>query len=477
MIGRTEEQYELNRLYEKKQSDFAVIYGRRRIGKTYLVNNVFRGRYAFHHTGLPPYNEKGIKVTLKDQLESFYLSLQLFGMKKSARPKSWLEAFFMLKKLLQDKDDGSKQVVFIDELPWMDMKRSNFLPAFEEFYNGWCSERGNVLLIVCGSANSWIQKNLILNSGGLHNRLTYQKKLLPFTLGECEEYLADQNVQFSRYDIVQSYMLFGGIPYYLSYMDGRFSLPQNVDRLLFNENPILKDEYDNLFKSSFDHPEKAKEIIEYLYSKNIGYTRSELTRKFSDISGSTLTDILDTLEKSDFLIRYIPFSSGKREEKYRLTDPYCLSYLSFLKDNKARENFWQYNMNASSLNTWRGFAFENVCYRHFKQILKALGILGVEATQSIWIKAKDADSEGTQIDLIIERADHVVNLCELKFYSDEYVVDAGYEKKMRTRASLVSELVSPKKVVRNTLITTYGLKRNPYSGVFTNVITLEDLFE
>ena len=476
MIGRIKEQEELNRLYDRNQSDFVVIYGRRRVGKTYLVNNTFRGRYAFHHTGLSPVNEKGEKVTLNDQLESFYLSLQMYGMKKSAKPSSWLEAFFMLKKLLTEKDDGSKQVVFIDEPPWMDTKRSRFITAFEEFYNGWCNERGNIMLIVCGSANSWIQNKLISNKGGLYNRITHKIKLLPFTLRECEEYFLSQNIQFSRYDITQSYMVFGGVPYYLGYMDGRLSLAQNIDRILFDENPLLKGEYDNLFTSAFDKPTKTREIVEYLFEKGIGYTRNEIAGKFKDVSGSELNKILASLEESDFLIKYIPFTDGKREEKYRLSDPYCLTYLNFIKGKRNKENFWQHNVNSSVLNIWRGLAFENVCYLHYPQIKKALEINGVEASMSMWIKEKSDDSEGTQIDLLIDRADNVVNLCELKFYSGEFSVDYNYEEKMRTRDRLVMEKISRKKVVRNTLVTTYGLKKNSYSGIFVNVITLDDLF-
>ncbi len=476
MIGRKKEQEELNRVYEREQSDLVVIYGRRRVGKTFLVNNTFRGMYAFHHTGLSPVNEKGEKATLKDQLESFYLSLQMYGMKKSARPSSWLEAFFMLKRLLAEKDDGSKQVVFIDELPWMDTKRSRFVSAFEEFYNGWCNEHGNIMLIVCGSANSWIQNKLINNKGGLYNRITHKIKLSPFTLRECEEYFLSQNIQFSRYDIAQSYMVFGGIPYYLGYMDGRLSLAQNIDRILFDANPMLEGEYENLFTSAFDKPTKTREIVEFLYEKSIGYTRSEIAEKFKDISGSELNKILSALERSDFLIKYIPFADGKRDEKYRLADPYCLTYLCFIKGQRKREGFWQSNVNSSSLNSWRGLAFENVCYLHYPQIKKALEINGVESSMSMWVKEKAGDSEGAQIDLLIDRADNVVNLCELKFYSGEFFVDYNYEERMRTRDRLVMEKISKKKAVRNTLITTYGLKKNTYSGVFSNVITLEDLF-
>lgn len=483
MIGRIEEQKELNRIYNRDQSDLVAVYGRRRVGKTYLVNETFRGKFAFRHTGLSPKKDVDPKTgkeemtTMKDQLTHFHMSLQLHGAKKGTAPANWEEAFFMLEKLLMEKDNGSKQVVFFDELPWMDTKKSGFLQAFEGFYNGWCSARNNVMVIVCASASSWILNKLIRGRGGLFNRVTCQIKLSPFSLKECEEYLESQNIRFSRYDIAQSYMIFGGIPYYLGYVRGELSMAQNADKMFFNERPLLKGEYQNLFACSFEMPDRTKKVAEYLFSRNYGYTRREISEKFKDISGTDLTKILLALEESDFVIKYIPFGQGKRDIHYRLTDPYCRSYLSFIEGKDFRENFWQHNMDSNILNTWKGIAFENVCYLHFQQILKALNINGIEASQTIWNKGKDDNSEGAQIDLIISRADNVLNLCELKFYSGEFLVDAKYEEKMRTRNRLISERVSRKKVVRNTLITTYGLTRNGYSNIFTNIITLDDLFE
>jgi AAA+ ATPase superfamily predicted ATPase len=476
MIGRIKEVKELNRLYEGNRSELVVIYGRRRVGKTYLVNETFKDRITFRHTGLSPIEIKN-SGALKAQLEHFYLSLQMQGLRGEKKPKNWLEAFALLEKLLISKDDGRRQVVFIDELPWLDTQRSGFVTAFEAFYNGWCSAHNNIMVIVCGSASSWIQDKLLNNYGGLYNRVTYKMKLSPFTLKECEDYYISQNVSLSKYSIVQSYMVFGGIPYYLGYIRGDLSLAQNIDELFFADKPLLDGEYDRLFMSVFANPEKIKKIIEFLFTRNRGYTRKEISEGTDIPSGSDLTDYLEAIVASDFAIKYISFGAGKREECYRLTDPFCIFYLHFLNGkNRVGSYYWQNNLNSSAVNSWCGIAFENVCFNHIKQIKNALSIGGIETNHTVWTKTGGKDSSGTQIDLIIERADNVINLCELKFYSDEFTVDKKYEMQIRERVSLVNELISKKQTVRNTLITTFGLKKNEYSGIFTNVVTLEELF-
>ena len=183
MVGRKKEINELNNLYHSNKAELVAIYGRRRVGKTYLVDETFKGRITFRHAGLSPAaeNKKGM---LKAQLEHFYYSLLLQGMKKSKKPENWLEAFFMLEMHLETIDDGGRQLIFLDELPWLDTPRSGFMTAFEAFWNTWGCHRDNLMVVVCGSANSWILDKLINNHGGLYNRVTYEIKLAPFTLGE-----------------------------------------------------------------------------------------------------------------------------------------------------------------------------------------------------------------------------------------------------------------------------------------------------
>lgn len=479
MIGRKQEIAILNKLYESNKSQFVAIYGRRRVGKTYLVNEVFEGRITFRHAGLSPIESdvEGSDSPLRKQLKHFYNSLILYGMKKNKCPENWMDAFLMLEMFLQSIDDGSRQLIFIDELPWLDTPKSGFITAFEGFWNTWASSRKNVMLIVCGSATSWMTDKLINNHGGLYNRLTCELKLAPFSLGECEQYFKSENIMLSRYDIVQSYMITGGIPYYLSYYQSGLSLAQNVDALFFEKNAPLHDEFKRLFRAIFNNPEMMISLIRAIGSKHYGCTRSELADAAGIAAGGTLTNALSALIASDFIIKYVPFGCSKREEHYKLIDPFCIFYLRFVEnENKLSNDFWLSNIESQNIVTWRGIAFENVCFNHIEQIKKALGINGVSTTQSAWSKRK-GDESGTQIDMLIERKDNIVNMCEIKFYGTEFAVDKNYDKVLRNRISLLSEELSPKMAIHSTLITTYGLKYNEYSGAFVKVINMDALFD
>ncbi len=373
MTGREKEEKYLRRIYENNNAELVVIYGQLGIGKTYLVDKTFKGLFSFLHTSIEPNNENK-KGQLKNQLNHFYSSLIVQGMDECKKPESWLEAFFLLEKHLQKIDNGSRQLVFFDELPWMDTPRSGFIQAFEGFWNTWACHRKNLMVIVCGSANSWILDNLINAHGGLYNRVTREIKLAPFTLNECEEYYRENNIKFSRYDIVQSYMIFGGIPFYMSAVDGELSLAQNIDNLFFAKNAQFKNEYDRLFASIFNAPERMKAIVNILSTRNAGLTRKEISSMLQLSDGVTITKSLDALIASDFVIKYVPFGFSKKETHYKLIDPFCLFYLQFMNDRKStNERFWQQNITSQVLSTWRGFSFENVCFNHIKEIKKSLG--------------------------------------------------------------------------------------------------------
>ena len=476
MIGRNEEIKILNKLYDSGRAELVAVYGRRRVGKTFLVDETFPNRFTFKHAGLSPADEDS-KGLLKAQLHHFYNSLVMHGMESCEEPKNWLDAFLMLEIFLQKNDDGFRQLVFLDELPWLDSPRSGFLRAFEGFWNNWGCHRKNLMVIVCGSANSWILDKLINNHGGLYGRLTYEIKLSPFTLRECEEFFKSRQVQLSRYDITQSYMIFGGMPYYLGYIDNGRSLAQNVDRLFFSSDGILKNEFNRLFDSVFTNPEAIKAIVRLLYTRNAGYTRKEITEKLNVTDGGTLSKNLNALLASDLIVKYVPFGFSKREEHYKLVDPFCMFYLHFVQDQTRRnEKFWQQNITSQSVVTWRGYAFENVCFNHIEQIKKALGITGVISSNSAWSKKGD-DEDGLQIDLLIHRNDNVINMCEIKFLSEDFKVDKAYYRVLLSRPERIKEAVPPKISVYSTLITTFGLKTNEYSNVFTNVVTMDDLFE
>ena len=477
MVGREKEVSELLERYDCNEAQFVAVYGRRRVGKTYLIDETFKGRITFRHAGISPVESgdepKGRPV--KKQLQAFYYSLIAQGMKKDHCPSDWLEAFFMLEMFLQKIDDGSRQLIFLDELPWMDTPKSGFITGLESFWNNWACHR-NVMLIVSGSATSWMKDKLINNHGGLYGRVTWEIKLEPFNLKECELLFKENKINLSRYDIVQSYMIFGGIPYYLGYFKRGRSLAQNVDDLFFSKGAKLSMEYDRLFASVFTNPDMMKAIIKALKTRTMGYTRKEISALTGYTEGGTLSEALKALIVSDFIIKYVPFGYSKREEHYKLVDPFCIFYLDFIEKNgMIPETFWLSNVTSPPIITWRGHAFENVCFNHIEQIKKALGISGISTTQSAWTKMGE-EYKGTQIDMIISRKDNIVNMCEMKYYGEEFMVDKDYDSILRHRKNLLYEMIPKKNAVHNTLITTFGIRNNEYRWSFDNVITMDDLF-
>ena len=472
MIGREKEKEELEKLYRSEKAEFVAIYGRRRVGKTYLVDETFKDRLTFNHAGLSPVDMVNKKNGTKEQLRQFYYSLLRYGMQKDHIPHDWMEAFFMLEMFLDGKKPEGKMVVFLDELPWLDTPRSGFITAFEGFWNNWGCRKDNLLLIVCGSANSWIINKLINNHGGLYNRVTYEINLDPFTLHECKEYFLSRNIEFSDYDIIQAYMIMGGIPYYLAYITPEDSLAQNIDNMFFSRNAKLQAEFSRLFSSVFDNPDLIMEIVRILNRRSMGFERKDVLRELGRIDNSSFTRAFDALEAGNFVLRYVPFGKKKSQSYYKLIDPFCIFYLRFIENRTSLdEDFWMQNVTAPAINSWRGYAFENVCFNHIPQIKNALGITGVQTVCSQWFDTS------SQIDLLIERKDNVVNMCEIKFYGVEFSVDKEYYKTLNERQVNLSGHLNKRTAVRNTLITTFGLKYNTYSGVFSKTITMEDLFK
>lgn len=475
MVGRINEIKQLTKLYESKESEFVAVYGRRRVGKTYLVKETFKGKFAFWHTGLSPYDRDKVNL-MQDQLIAFQNSLTNFGLEECPPPKSWMEAFHLLEKLIDGKPAGGKKVIFIDELPWLDTPRARFITGFENFWNGWAAKREDVLLIVCGSATSWMEDNLINNKGGLYGRLTQRIHLSPFTLAECKAFYTETGIKMSLYDIAQSYMVLGGIPYYMKMLDADLSLAQNIDALFFAKDAKLNDEFDLLFGSLFVKPEQYKSIVRLLAGRHCGYSREEISVKTGIQNGGNLTKQLKALTASNFIEKYVPFMGNTKTPCYRLCDSFCRFWLYFLeKKTHTDRHFWMNNVNSPVLNVWRGHAFEELCLNHIEEIKRALGVNGVNSAESQWAVRGDDDKEGTQMDLIIDRADHVVNLCEMKFYREEFRVTKEYNKKLNHRANLLMEGLPKRKVIHMTLVTTEGLVHNEYQSAFQKVITLEDL--
>lgn len=475
VIGRIKEIEILESLYNSDSAEFVAMYGRRRVGKTFLIKELFKDRLTFWHTGVSPYdsNKTGL---MRDQLREFHYSLLEYGYKNRTVPTNWIDAFHQLQELLESKNNGQRMVVFIDELPWMDTSRSKFISAFEHFWNGWCNKHDNVMLIVCGSATSWIKDNLINNKGGLYDRVTKEIKINPFTLQECEMFFKSKGIVMSRYDIVNAYMLFGGVPMYLNAFEKGLSVPQNIDSILFSKNSTLKLEFDRLFKSLFKNGEQYQDVVRFLATNRSGYTRQEIIVGAKLKSGGDVTNMLNALEASDFIQPYLPYEKGSKV-KYKLSDNYCLTYLYFVDKKKiVDEHYWENKNTSPELNTWRGIAFEDVCFNHIKQIKRALGIESVHTTVQPLVLKDDKGKKETQIDMVIIRDDNIVNVCEMKFYGIRFTIDTKYEMLLRERLAKVSATLKKTQTAHLTFISSFGITENEYSGIVQKSITLDSLF-
>lgn len=471
IVGRKREQRELARYGESPRSEFVVVCGRRRVGKTFLVREYFGNTFAFYATGVAGGN-------MAVQLRSFAGSLKDHGA-ESGTVRDWFDAFDELRTLLQ-RDDvardavSGKRVVFIDEMPWLDTPRSNFKSALELFWNGWASAQRDILLIVCGSATSWVIDNLLKERGGLHNRVTGRLVLEPFTLAECEEYYRQNGMALTRQQVVENYMVFGGIPFYLDLMDRRLSPAQNIDRLCFSRVGALRDEFDELYRSLFKHADRHIAIVRALARRLKGMTRSQIEGHTCVASGGTLTGALEELEQCGFVRKYRDFTKRTRGAVYQLVDPFTLFYLRFMEEN-GDERYWMSHLGDARYRAWSGLAFEMVCLSHVEQMKAALGVSGVSVGACAWHSEK-ADP-GAQIDLLLDRADGVVNVCEMKFSQAEFAIDRAYDLALRNKLQAFAAETGTRKALHLTLVTTYGLARNQYAGIVQNELTLDDLFQ
>lgn len=471
LIGRKKEQEELLRAYQSEYSEFVAVTGRRRIGKTFLVRETFGYKFAFQHSGIA--NQK-----TRIQLQEFRQSLIQSGMKKCRMPSDWFDAFNLLSQFLNNLPKG-KKVVFIDELPWMDAPRSHFVSALEHFWNGFATARKDILLIICGSATSWIINNVFRNHGGLHNRVTYRIHLSPFTLHECELYAQSRRLDMTRFGILECYMVMGGVPFYWSLLERGRSVAQNIDNLMFSPMGKLRYEYRELYDSLFKNPEPYLEIVSLLGTKRIGMTREEMVKEGNVPSNGQLTKVLENLEACGFIRAYSINGRRHRNLRYQLIDNFTLFYYKFLHNNAGvDEAFWSNNLNTPSTNTWQGLAFEQVCFEHIRQIKWALGIGGVVTKIYSWqIGGDDEGRTGAQVDLVIDRADRNVNLCEMKFSTTKYAVNKEDDADWRHKQVRFMETSKPFKGAFMTLITPFGVKEGMYQFSAHNVLTLDDLFK
>ncbi|MCQ2232723.1 MAG: ATP-binding protein [Paludibacteraceae bacterium] len=470
IIGRKEEIAALKQYIESDRPEFIGLYGRRRIGKTYLVNQLFREEMSFSVSGL-------INGTKAEQVSAFKVALRMYGYEESLTTSSWIDLFYALQRLLACKLAGNNApcIIFIDELPCFDTQKGAFIRALGNFWNAWASQEPRVKLIVCGSATSWMVKNLINNRAGLHNRLTHEMHLSAFSLSETQQYLRSQGIEWSPQTIAQTYMILGGVPYYLSLLDKRQSLTQNIDRLYFSKKGELHSEYNKLYTSLFDNVEPYLKVLGALAQCKNGISKKDLTERLSVASNGHLTTILTDLMNCDIIREYHTKSKiiKRNGAFYQLTDFFTLFHLYFSAKRSTDEAYLQHNL--MQLNAWWGYAFERLCMVHIPQIKKALGISNIGVEYYSW-RSNDPE-EKAQIDLVMERADKITHLCEVKYCDSLYTIDKEESLKYKNRIAAFARQTQTKASIFTLFITPFGLTKNGYSSDIRDTFTLDDLFQ
>ncbi|MCF0181212.1 MAG: ATP-binding protein [Muribaculaceae bacterium] len=467
LIAREKECAQLQKCIESNRSEFVTVCGRRRIGKTFLVDQFFNYKYDFSFVG-------GHNVSTKVQLRNFAKALHRYSGKRHTLT-NWYDAFDVLEEYLVTLHSDRKKIIFIDEMPWIDTQRSDFVSALENFWNGWANRRYDIVLIASGSATSWMADKLIENQGGLHNRITTRVYLSPFTLKETEEYLHSIGFANDRLQILQCYMFTGGVPFYLSLIDPQLSIAQNIDLLCFNPNGALRKEYDELYCALFKHVDSYIAVVRLLNGHKDGLTKKEIAQHCS-VNGARLNTILKNLEECEFIAQRAIF--GKKSATiYRLIDFYTLFYFKFIENDRTLDiNWFTHHLDSPSVSAWMGLTFELICMQHHMQIKKALGISGISTSVYTWKCESTDEHKGAQIDMLIERADRMIHLCEMKFSQSTFNISNEYAMALRIRMSVFNEVTKNKKGLLHTFVTTFGLSNGKHNSIVNSEITMNDLF-
>ena len=473
LIGRIAEKNILKDVLASGKPELVAIYGRRRIGKTFLIRKQYADHIIFEFSGIH-------SASLANQLQNFTNSMQTAAGSPAALavPKSWLQAFHQLQGIIQPKLDQGRAVIFLDEFPWANSARSGFLEAFEHFWNSWCTKQDNLVVVICGSAAAWMIRNIVNNKGGLHNRISQKIRLLPFTLFETELYLKSNHVNVDQYQILQIYMAIGGVPQYLKNIKPGQSAAAAIDELCFTKDGLLRNEFDNLYRSLFDKADHHIDVIKSLAAKGSGLTRNEIIAACSLSSGGTTTRLIEELVESGFIEPYIPFGKDVKDSIYKLIDEYSHFYLKFMNSRvQSGNNIWLKISAGPSWKSWSGFAFENICIKHTSQIKSALGIAAVNTQESVWRYVPGKGEKGAQIDLLIDRQDNCINICEMKFSTSEFIIDPGYAAELKNKLAVLKVKTKTRKTLFLTMITTNGVKQNiNYVGLVQQNLQMDILF-
>lgn len=473
-VGREKEKAILQKTLRSNEAEMVAVTGRRRVGKTFLIRTVYEANIRFEMTGQQ-------NATLRRQLGNFAFQMrEYFGeLAPGNPPNDWQEAFQQLIHTLKQVESSEKLVLFFDEVPWLSHRKSGFLEGLDFFWNSWAVKRDNIIVVICGSATSWMIRKIVYHKGGLHNRITKQVHLEPFNLNETEKFLVSRQVVLDRYQILQIYMAIGGIPHYLKEIEHGKSAVQNIEQLCFPKTGLLADEFQKLYPALFDKAENHINIITALAEKWKGLTRREIIEMTKMSDGGGLTRVLEELTSSGFISEYTGFGKRKRDLYYRLTDEYSLFYLKFIQHHKKQAgDTWQHFSQTAQFKSWAGYAFENICLKHTLQIKKALSIAGIYAEASGYYHRGTPDAPGVQIDLLFDRRDNVIDLFELKFYNEPIVFNQAEAQLLRAKMASFKHHTGTKKQLFFHVLSTFGVAQNErIHGLLASNLAMDILFE
>jgi len=470
IIGRKAEIEKLDAALREEEAQLIVVSGRRRIGKTFLINEYFGDSFAFRIAGA---NGKPKSFQLGVFYEEY---LARSGRPRAKRPNAWSEAFSLLRGYIDSLPGESKKVVFFDEMPWLDTKKSDFLACFESFWNGYGNAKHNLVFICCGSSAAWMSDKFDKNKGGLFGRKTLRLKLDAWNLGDCERLLERKGARWSRYDVAQAYMVFGGVPYYFQKIDASLTLNQNMDRLFFDKGAELRDEFDLVLATLFGDDPKSKAILAALSDSKKGLTMDEIAGRAQMEKGGSLSKKLKRLVLSKF-VEEAPYFNGRRATVYRLCDNFTRFHFSFIQGRREQSGFWSASSRSPSVAAWQGIAYESVCFAHIPQIKRALGIFGVLTEEYEFNVQGGDDAPGAQIDMVMERADGVADIIEIKFCKEEFVLDKRGFLNFSNKISVYERYQRRKKTIQTCFVTTFGLREGQYTRMISQSIDLDDLFQ
>lgn len=485
LFGREREIALLDTVYGSGSAEFVAIYGRRRIGKTYLIREYFEDRNTvyFEFTG-----QKDAALTL--QLNDFRETLEkiLYSGKPIPRLDSWKSAFKTLAEALratQKIQKAERAVVILDELPWMATPKSGLISALDHIWNTQLSTMPEVILVVCGSAASWMIDHLIHAKGGLHNRITRRIRLMPFTLPEAIGFLKSRNIKLSLRATAELYMAIGGVPYYLNQIDKRLSASQNIAALCFSENGVLRTEFTSLFRALFGESDIYEKIVRILARRRGGVSRTDLLTALKAESGGSINRKLGELEEAGFIARITPYDKRKKNALYRIIDPYVYFYLAWIEKApngifvNQGEAYWLEKSRTPSFQAWAGYTFENLCLTHAPSIQRALKLDHIPCETGSWnyIPPKGHGDEGAQIDLLFDRADDTISLCEIKFNAEAFSIEKTYAKALQRKLDVFQTHTETRKTLQLVLITFNSFKRNIWSEDLIDVaLDATDIF-